>query len=74
LFLEGRFLLTKIKNVDILWFPRAQGQTAGAGRALGGGVRFHMPDSEFQYNTNLNGDLTLRGTKCAQHERPVITV
>jgi hypothetical protein len=74
LFLEGRFLMTKIKNVDILWFPRAQGQTPGAGRALGGGVRFTMPDSEYLYNPNANGDLNLRGTKCAQHERPIITV
>jgi hypothetical protein len=74
LFLEGRFLMTKIKNTDLLWFPRAQGQTPGAGRALGGGVRFHMPNSEYLYNPNTNGDLNLRGTKCAVNERPVITV
>jgi hypothetical protein len=74
LFLEGRFLMTKLKNLDLLWFPRAQGQTPGAGRSLGGGVRFHMPDDEFLYNPNLNGDLNLRGTKCAQHERPIIQI
>lgn len=74
LFLEGRFLMTKIKNPDLLWFPRAQGQTPGAGRALGGGVRFHMPNNEYLYNPNTNGDLNLRGTKCAPNERPIITV
>jgi hypothetical protein len=74
LFLEGRFLMTKLKNVDLLWFPRGQGQTPGVGRALGGGVRFHMPDNEFLANPNLNGDLNLRGTKCAQHERPLISI
>jgi hypothetical protein len=74
LFLEGRFLMTKLKNVDLLWFPRGQGQTPGAGRALGGGVRFHMPTDEFLYNPNLKGDLNLRGTKCAQHERPIVQI
>ena len=69
LFLEGRFHPAKIKNLDILWFPRAQGQTPGAGRALLGGVRFTMPNDEYLYNPNTNGDLNLRGTKCAQHER-----
>ncbi len=74
LFLEGRFLMTKIKNPDILWFPRAQGQTPGAGRALGGGVRFTMPNNEYLYNPNTNGDLNLRGTKCAPNEKPILTV
>ena len=74
LFLEGRYYPAKIKNVDILWFPRAQGQTPGAGRALSGGVRFTMPNNEYLYNPTTNGDLNLRGTKCAQNERPVLTI
>ena len=31
LYLEGRFVFTKFKNLDLLWFPRAQGQSRDAG-------------------------------------------
>jgi hypothetical protein len=72
LFLEGRFYFTKLQNTDLLWFPRAQGQTPGAGRALEGGVRFIMPNNEFLLNPNAK--LEDRGTKCDVNQRPVITV
>jgi hypothetical protein len=72
LFLEGRFFFTKLQNTDVLWFPRAQGQTPGAGRALEGGVRFIMPNNEFLLNPNAK--LEDRGTKCDVNQRPVITV
>lgn len=72
LFLEGRFVFTKIRNPDLLWFPRADGLSPGAGRALGGGVRFQMPDNEYLLNPNLT--LQDRGTKCNKNEAPIITV
>ena len=72
LFLEGRFYFTKLQNTDLLWFPRAQGQTPGAGRALEGGVRFIMPNNEFLLNSNTK--LEDRGTRCDPNQRPVVTV
>ena len=69
LYLEGRFVFTKIKNTDLLWFPRSVGQTRDAGHPLTGGVRWLMPDNEYQLNPNLT--LASRGTGCAAAERPV---
>jgi hypothetical protein len=69
LYLEGRFLFTKFKNPDLLWFPRSVGQSRDAGHAFTGGVRWLMPDSEYQLNTNLG--MEKRGTGCTALERPV---
>jgi hypothetical protein len=69
LYVEGRYLFGKFKNLDLTWFPRSVGQSRDAGHAFTGGVRWLMPDNEFQLNTNLG--LDKRATGCAQHERPV---
>jgi hypothetical protein len=69
LYLEGRFLFTKFKNLDLTWFPRSVGQSRDAGHPLTGGVRWLMPDNEYQLNTNLGMDK--RATGCAANERPV---
>jgi hypothetical protein len=69
LYLEGRFVFEKYKTLDISWFPRSVGQSRDAGHAFSGGVRWLMPDSEYQLNTNLG--MGKRATGCAQHERPV---
>ena len=71
LFLEGRFVFTKIKNPDVMWFPRAVGNSRVAGHQLEGGVRWIMPDNEYRLNDNLNFD-TDRGTGCSPNEAPVI--
>jgi hypothetical protein len=70
LYLEGRFFFTKLKNTDILWFPRAEGQTVEGSLNMGGGVRFHMPDNEFILNPNL--ELTHRATGCTKADAPVL--
>ena len=69
LFAEGRFWSTKIRNTDLLWFPRATGETPIRGRRLEGGVRFVMPDAEFTGNPNLTEDD--RGTLCDVNQRPL---
>jgi hypothetical protein len=69
LFLEGRFYFTKLKNLDLLWFPRGQGQQFSGRNSYGGAVRMIMPNSEFDLNPNLTQ--ALRATGCPQHERPV---
>lgn len=69
LWLEGRYLATKIQNVDLLWFPRAQGQTPSQGADYMGGVRMIMPQQEYELNPNLT--LADRATGCAAGERPV---
>jgi hypothetical protein len=69
LFLEGRFFSTKLKNLDVAWFPRGNGTTPTS-QEFGGGVRFIMPDIE--YNVNPNLDLEDRATGCSQHERPIL--
>ena len=33
LFLEGRYFYTKLKNLDLLWFPRSAGQSPDGGNA-----------------------------------------
>ena len=37
---EGRYYQSKLKNLDVSWFPRAVGGTRAFGHAYGGGVRF----------------------------------
>ena len=66
---EGRFFHTQLKNPDILWFPRSIGGTRGFDHAHRGGVRFLMPNSEFENNPNLT--LTDRATGCNPNERPI---
>jgi hypothetical protein len=72
LFDEGRFFYTKLKNLDVLWFPRNSGGTRVKGRALLGGVRFTMPNDEYVNNTNLT--TSDKGTGCPVNERPVGTL
>jgi hypothetical protein len=70
LFLEGRFFSTKLENLDLLWFPRAEGRNPNRnGQVYSGGVRLLMPGDEYTLNPNLG--LAKRGTGCAQHEKPV---
>lgn len=69
LFNEARFYYTKLKNLDILWFPRDVGGTRAQGHNLQGAVRTLMPDDEFIQNPNLT--MTDRATLCQQNERPV---
>jgi hypothetical protein len=69
LYLEGRFYFTKLKNLDILWFPRGQGQQFSGRNSYGGAVRLIMPNSEYDLNSNLTR--ASRATGCAQNERPV---
>jgi hypothetical protein len=67
----GRFWSTKLKNLDMLWFPRLQG--TGWTYAYQGGVRLAMPDREYERNPYLlaRGGLAARGTGCAPAEAPV---
>ena len=69
LFNEARYYYTKLKNLDILWFPRASGGTRAQGHRLQGGIRTLMPLNEFIYNENLS--TSDRATRCAAAERPV---
>ena len=69
LYVEGQFYFTKLRNLDLLWFPRAQGIIPVRGDLYGGGVRMHMPNDEFTLNENLT--LDDRATGCAVNERPV---
>ena len=70
LFQEGRYYYTKIKNTDLLWFPRASGRTPTAGWNLSGGIRYVMPDPEYTLDTNLKtADIA---TGCDAKERPTI--
>lgn len=69
----GRFWSVKIRNPDIAWFPRRQGQSPANGYNLQGGVRLHFPNGEYTNNPILNaaGGLALRGTGCPAGEAPV---
>ena len=58
-----------LKNPDVAWFPRGFGQTWQAGMNLGGGVRWLMPQSEYELNPNLT--LADQATGCKPGERPV---
>jgi len=69
LYLEGRFFMTKLRNPDLLWFPRSTGSTLRSRFQLRGGVRFLMPDNEFLLNPNLS--LSDRATGCPASQRPV---
>jgi hypothetical protein len=69
LFQEGRYYYTKLKNLDLLWFPRLQGRMPTAGTAYQGGVRMAMPDTEYQLNANI-ADLNKRGSGCDAASRP----
>ena len=69
LYLEGRYFYSKLQNPDLLWFPRGVGNGPAAGWNLEGGIRFLMPDTEFDLNPNLTQ--ADRGTACAANERPV---
>jgi hypothetical protein len=68
LFLEGRYYFTKLKNLDILWFPRGEGALPTGGQFLLGGIRFVMPLSEYQLNPNLT--IADQATGCDARERP----
>jgi len=69
----GRFWALKIKNTDIAWFPRRQGQTPANGYNLLGGVRLHFPNDEYTNNPSVSaaGGLALRGTLCPTAEAPL---
>ena len=72
LFAEGgRFWATKLQNLDLLWFPRAQGVFPTQGWTIYGGIRVLMDDGEYTENPNL--ELDDRGTGCTVAEgRPVL--
>jgi hypothetical protein len=73
LFIEGRYYFTKLQNLDLLWFPRNQGNNPGGGGGNSqfmGGIRFVMPQSEFQLNPNLS--LDDQATGCDAHQRPIV--
>jgi hypothetical protein len=70
---QARYWSTKIQNTDLLWFPRRQGQTPGAGYNIQGGVRLPFPTDEYTANPNFAalGDITaVRGTFCDPAEAP----
>ncbi|MSR35283.1 MAG: hypothetical protein EXR95_01395 [Gemmatimonadetes bacterium] len=69
LFSEARFFYTKLKNLDVFWFPRDNGGTRGQRRALGGGIRYTMPTDEYIANRNLSP--ADKATGCAVNERPL---
>ncbi|MQA88750.1 MAG: hypothetical protein GEU90_00750 [Gemmatimonas sp.] len=69
LWLEARYIATKIQNTDLVWFPRAQGTTPSQGVQYLGGVRMLMPNDEFDLNENISR--TDRATGCAEGQRPV---
>ena len=70
LHLEARFFMTKLKNLDILWFPRGAGETVRTGHAMRGGVRFIMPEDEYSFNPNLSQ--ADQGTGCPANEAPLV--
>ncbi len=69
----GRYWSTKIRNTDVLWFPRAEGRTGSGVYLLQGGVRLALPDNEYLSNPFLvaRGGLAARGTGCDPAEAPV---
>lgn len=71
----GRIWAFQIRNTDIAWFPRQEGNTPGAsGYNLQGGVRLAFPTSEYTGNPKISaaGGEALRGTGCPAAEAPVI--
>jgi hypothetical protein len=69
LWLEARFFYTKLKNLDVLWFPRSSGQSPAKGNQFRGGIRYIMPNEEFQFNPNLT--MEQRATGCPAAQRPI---
>jgi hypothetical protein len=69
LMFEGRYYYTKLKNLDLLWFPRREGNMPTAGSQYQGGVRLTMPDTEYQLNPNIL-DLNKRGSGCDAKSKP----
>ena len=69
LYNEGRYFQTKLKNLDVSWFPRSVGGTRGFGHQYFGGVRFLMPDGEYVNNENLT--TADKATGCNPNEAPV---
>jgi hypothetical protein len=69
LWLEGRYLATKIKNTDILWFPRGNGVTQSLQADYLGAVRRLMPEDEYILNPNFT--LDAQATGCNPNEAPV---
>jgi hypothetical protein len=69
LFNEGRFFYTKLKNLDLLWFPRNVGGTRARQRTLLGGIRYTMSLTEYIANPNLS--TADKATGCSTNERPV---
>ena len=70
LFQEGRYYYTKLKNLDLLWFPRNQGNMPNAGTPYQGGVRMAMPDNEYLVNVNI-ADINKRGSGCDASSKPI---
>lgn len=66
-FLEGRYWSTKLRNDDILWFPRGEGITPWQ-HTLRTGVRMVYPGSEFQQNPNLTEED--QGSLCPPFQDP----
>ena len=69
LFSEGRFMYTKIRHPEVFWFPRNVGVLVGYGSPYYGGVRWLMPNDEYELNENFT--LEDRATGCAVHQAPV---
>jgi hypothetical protein len=69
----GRYWATKIRNTDVLWFPRGEGLTQSGVYPLQGGVRLALPDNEYVHNPHLveRGGLASRSTGCDPAEAPV---
>jgi hypothetical protein len=70
LFLEGRYYYTKLKNLDLLWFPRNEGVLPTGGQFLEGGIRHVMPQNEYLLNKNLT--LQSQATGCDPKEKPIL--
>jgi hypothetical protein len=69
LFVEGRYYPTKLKNMDILWFPRNEGKNPTRNDSqYGDAIRLLMPGSEYTLNPNLTD--AARGTGCPASEKP----
>jgi hypothetical protein len=69
LFVEGRYFSTKLKNMDVIWFPRNEGKNPTRNDSqYGDAIRLLMPGGEYSLNTNLTPQS--RGTGCPARERP----
>lgn len=63
----GRYWSTKVRNTDILWFPRLEGATPFQGYNLQGAVRQLFADDEYEQNDYFleRGGLDARGSGCS---------